>query len=497
MTFKHLPPLLQQTLQTMQQINNVPAELAIQAMLGVVNFAVQARFNVDSVKFGIRPISCYFVGLAGTAKAKTTIYNLLKTGIDRFEDTERQRYRQELEDYQIDYDLYRDSYDRIRRSRETPQEKKRQIQALVKPRAPRGSLYRINKATVNGILTTLEQQPQCGLHSSEAGEFFSSHAFQDRTKAKSVEMTASLTSLWDGNQVDNITGMNKLQIANRRFNILFLLQTEVITEFLSDRIYAEQGFTHRLLISQSPDWQMPEFTLKNSQRDRQLLAQLEPFHRRIESLMQRPLRFVEDNDLELRPEVITMDTAAEALIESWVRDLDQRQEKYQAWSGFVNRAYEHCLRLAATLAVFEQDTAAVKYTAGDRLANLRLALTNQTPSSVTIDLAAAQAAVELMEFYLEQRLGLELGVRGDNHDVTDAYRLSEWIRSQGQVTQNNLTRLGPRWFRNRQLRDRIAIVDEMLSRGEIERVRDANGAHRPTVVYRPIVDDAAEQEDQQ
>jgi hypothetical protein len=101
--FRHLTPLLQQTMLALKEINNVPDEMAIQAILGTINFATQSLYNVDPVFFGgnMTPTNEFFVALAPTAGMKSTVYKMLDAGIKRWEEDEKVRYNNELPNYRL------------------------------------------------------------------------------------------------------------------------------------------------------------------------------------------------------------------------------------------------------------------------------------------------------------------------------------------------------------------------------------------------------------
>ena len=104
------------------------------------------------------------------------------------------------------------------------------------------------------------------------------------------------------------------------------------------------------------------------------------------------------------------------------------------------RAFEHACRLAATLAAFEE--------------------------KAFLDLDSAEAGVELMEFYLAQRLALELGSNSKNsQQIKVAAKVAEWLRRQEEdVAHNRLTKFGPKCYRDLTIDEREGVIKEMLNR---------------------------------
>jgi hypothetical protein len=312
-----------------------------------------------------------------------------------------------------------------------------------KPDAPRGCNYRVGKATVNGLIETLAKQPFAGMFSSEAGEFFNSHAFQGgKDASKSLEMLTTLTNAWDGHEIERTTGVDHTKLYDRRFNMLFMLQAAMAKDWLGNSLYSDQGFVHRLLITHCEDWDMPELDRSRLEEIETATKNLDPFHNRIYKLLSAPFETQEDKPLQLKPVVYRVDPPAIDALADFNNSVQRlRKDKYKAFDGFAARVYEHALRLAATLAAFEEKD--------------------------FIDLAAAEAGIELMEFYLEQRLSLELGASSKNaNQVKVANKVEEWLEKNGEVTAHNrLTKFGPGCYRGLSVDEREGVMREVLSRG--------------------------------
>ena len=437
----------------MRRINNVPEEMSIQAILGVINFAVHAHYDIDPIYFGGNtiPTSMYFLALAPTAGAKSTVYKMLSNAIAKFEEEERVRLAEAEEIYKIEYAMYEKEYKKEMKevselNRSRPAFMKQFAKDLREPPKPNRCNYRIGTATVNGMIDTLARQPYAGMFSSEAGDFFNSHAFQDgKNSSKGLQMLTTLTNLWDGHAIERNTGIDSTKIYNRRFNMLFLLQTAMAKDWLNNPLFSDQGFVHRLLITQASDWDMPDLVtdprelmnLNNAQQE------LQPFHDRIYKLLKLPLNIKEDTTSEVIPDVMLIDKKDALVIMADYANKIKRQRStvYKDWDGFAGRCFEHTCRLAATLAAFDEKT--------------------------FIDKAAAEGAVELMEFYFEQRLAIELGATSKNQNqITVANKIIEWIKKQpnNEVQHKKLTQGGPGAYRGLTVEEREGVMREVLSR---------------------------------
>jgi hypothetical protein len=461
--FKFLPPLLSYTMQALKEVNNVPEEMAIQAILGTVNFATQNLYNVDPIFFGgsIIPTTDYFIALAPTAGMKSTIYKMLDRGIKRFEEDEKIRYGNEIQNYKLAIAVWNKEYDKLMRSMKAEDlQDKQRFEGLVnslgtEPQKPVSFKYRLSTGTRNGLIEFLDNVPFGGMSSSEAGEFFNGHTFQDgKNNSKGFEMITTLTNLWDGAPIEKVTGIESKYIKDRRFTMLFLLQKAMAKDWLGNKIYSEQGFVHRLLITHTDYWDVPELDRNRKAQIQSSQNKLGLFHDRIYELLSQKKSYYEDSKLELNLPTISMtDEACDKLAE--FDNLIKREQTttYSEWQGFVSRLYEHSVRLAATVAIFE--------------------------GSTNIELRHAECAVELAFFYLEQRISLDLGASTKYaNQVSVAEKLAGKILEKldvGVVIDKDwLNKKSPMYFRGLSVDERRKIIDEIKSRGEITFV-DLNG----------------------
>jgi len=124
------------------------------------------------------------------------------------------------------------------------------------------------------------------------------------------------------------------------------------------------------------------------------------------------------------------------------------------YSGFAERLHEHCLRIAATIAAFNDHTE----------------LTEQD----------AQCAIDIMEFYIEQRRALEVGITAlDPNRSAGANKLYEWMKERSWTgTPRELSQYGPLWFRKLDVEHRNQILTDLLSDEKIAVVETVATNHR-------------------
>jgi len=302
------------------------------------------------------------------------------------------------------------------------------------------------------------------LFSAEAGEMFNSHSFQGgRDQSRSIEMSAALTSMWDGTVIERQTGIqeNNVRLHNRAVNMMFFLQEETIRDFLNNPMYSSQGFVHRILITQAERTEDPEVDMSDAgmQQLARLRAQLDPFHAHIEHLISNTLHLQPDRHFELNRHTIAISEEAAEVFEHYINSNRHRSHgDLHNWAGFGERLYEHALRIAGTLTAFE--------------------LRN------TVDQNSALAAVDLMDYFVEQRLNLELGISTRNPvQATATARLWDWmVQRQWAGTKRELGQY-VRWFGHLTRDERDSILEELVRDGLVhaESVVARNG--REKIVY--------------
>jgi hypothetical protein len=196
-------------------------------------------------------------------------------------------------------------------------------------------------------------------------------------------------------------------------------------------------------------------------RQRQLQKQsLEPFHERILDIISSPLRTVEDRIFELDPLILEMTASArEILVDYRNRNRNRAREDFERYAGFAERLTEQMLRIAGTLAVFEQRSA--------------------------IDDDSMLAACDLMDYFCEQRLNLEVGVTSRNPDlVSGAEKLLHWMQQRSFTGSKNEIRKYVRWFRSLSLEEADRILEELVLDGQLILEERTTAKGRQCVVYR-------------
>jgi hypothetical protein len=437
--FEKLPVEMREAIQGLKALHATPDAMAIQVILGVANLAATKIYNVDSRKYGIRPINEYFICMAPTGAMKTTNYRELLVGVNNYIEYKDDELKTETTRYALDKKVFNKAEAAYLKAMETDPT----TAVMPKPIRPvETAKYVISKATVNGIIDQLKSQSFVGLFSSEGGEFFSSHAFQGgKDISKAIEISATLTSIWDGHDIEKVTGMERTYLKNRRANMLMLLQAETIQKLLNTPIFSEQGFIHRMLITQcdsyeKPDW---EFTNEAKLAEAQARSLIDQFNVKIGRMMHTPLILRPGKHFELDLRTMKQSNQAWVTLGNWQNSNKNRATgDLHNYAGFAERLHEHALRIAATIAAFEGLDEINEHT--------------------------ALCAIDIMEYYIEQRRNLEVGVSDSDPDrSTGSSKLLDWMLERAwSGTRRELLQNGPSWYRKLNVRQRDLILEDLL-----------------------------------
>lgn len=446
--FERLPTAMKNAMQGLHDLHGTPENMNLQVLLGVANTAAAKRFKVDTDDgfeggYGIRPIHEYFLGIAPTGAQKSTVFRDTTPGIEAYQD----RMQRELGTEEVRYELHLKKFNNEKKEYLVKLEDDPMTPVPKSPIPAETADYLITKGTLNGITKPLKSQPMVALFSSEAGEFFAGHSFQGgKDISKAVEMSASLTSMWDGSAIEKNTGEESYKLKNRCVSMLFLLQERTIQHILNNPMYSEQGFIHRILITQSSRFQKPvwELTQESKQRKKAAKEKLLAFNNRIAAMMDQGIRTLPGKPFEIDYEIIKASTDATKEIVDWYNANRLRDTGDMAnYAGFMQRIHEHCMRLAATVAAFDGDT--------------------------VIQRNHALCAIDLMDFYIQERLDLDIGVMVRDQDRSQsASKVLAWIKSKNWTgTANELRKMGPGMFREADASQRSQIIADLLNDEEL------------------------------
>tara|TARA_R110000868_G_scaffold73509_6_gene213124 strand:- start:2883 stop:4469 length:1587 start_codon:yes stop_codon:yes gene_type:complete len=464
---EHLPTEFKNAMISLKELHNTPYEFSLSVLLGMANTATHHLYDVNSYKYGIRPTSLFIMIILGTGGSKSTIEGEVKGPFKSFSERMYEALKNEDARYISEMKIYKKKIAQYEKDLEQgitqpfPQ----------KPIPAETANYINSKFTVNGIIDTLKSQPHASIITAEAGEFFSSHAFQGgkQDANRATEMTSSLTKLWDGDNLSRNIKDERITIMNRRVNSLLMVQEGVIRPILNNKTFQEQGFTHRILISQIEAFDKPDMSFDTNIIEREDYARfgLKRYLDKLDNILYKRPTMLPDKHFELQPIVINSTEEAKRYMGDFYnkcKDIGKYGNKLQRYEGFANRIHEHMIRVAATLAAFNDNDV------------------------VEITINEAKASVDIMNMFINHRAGLEMGITDTRPELTQgASVLEDWYRKSENVnksmTKRELSAYGPIGFRTISDEQRTTILAELLCSEILVGVETVAKNNRKTVKY--------------
>ena len=467
-----LPETIRDAMTALEETSNATDEITIPVLLSVATFATQGLANGFP---GIQnwdkcAINNYFCVLVPSGGLKTSISDSVLEGARRFELDQRPRAEDAETDYKVAMGRYeKEIRDKIKQSSNpivtpgiaTPFTK------IVKPALPRTARYMSSKFTLNGLLNALTGVPHFGIFNSDAAEFFNSHAFKDPNS--SIELVSAMSKLWSGEQIDKLTGIDDVITAGKRTTALFMLQQQLAGFFVNSQ-YKDQGFTNRILITQSE--MVPKRPADFSGLNRDSLVRLRDdrlirFNDRVYELLcqvdqqqtqprtgglaaMRAALTAQPRDaniLALPTHLWNFEDATRQVFEAFYNDMLTKgaDPAYEEYQNFVSRAYEHAVRLATVLSLFE--------------------------GAEEIGHSTAICAVGLMYYFIDQRRHLTIdGSVRVSATVECSERVYRFVQDHARsnpeqvITRTVLNNLGPNSYRKMDAVGRDRVIAELLSR---------------------------------
>lgn len=475
-----LPKTIQDAMAALSESSNATDEITIPVLLSVASFATQGLANAYTgiANWEKCAINNYFCVLVPSGGLKTSISDSVLEGARRFELDNRPQAAEAEMDHQIALAKYKNEIKRKGKLSSSPVVVSGIVtpfDKIEKPALPRTARYMSSKFTLNGLIKALTGVPHFGIFNSDAAEFFNSHAFKDPTT--SIEVVSAMSKLWSGEQIDKLTGIEDTITAGKRTTALFMLQQQLADFFVNSQ-YKDQGFTNRILITQSGlvskkplDFskltaesavrgQDPRLTAFNnrvyellSQVDKnQIVVGLERLRAAVawaDQERQPVPSLVDPNILKLNTHLWNYKDRTCQIFQDFGNDMIKRAEPPSEYQNFLNRAYEHCIRIATVLSLFQGDE--------------------------EISEKTAMCAVGLMYYFIDQRQNLDIdGSVAVNAIVDCSERLHKFMQhyavaNPGQeITKSVLNNCGPNSYRKMTAQDRDQVIAELLSRDQIE-----------------------------
>ena len=416
--------LFGQTVTAVQQATQAPIAMCTSSVLATIAMAVQPLRNVDLPGAGIKPISLFFLSIAGSGERKTSADKLVGPALEARKSELMEEYKAAFPSYKKAQEAYENAKTEALKSSKGYQAKKNALEALgPEPEAPINPALTANDITFEALVKTMYGgQPAFGLFSDEGGQFFGGHGMKDDAKIATI---AGLSKLWDGSPVERIRATdNEFSILqNRRLSLHMMIQPTLCAKTMKDKEARGQGMFARMLIC------YPETTVGTRmfrETDEQTKKDLEDFNQHILGILRQPLPLIEGTKNELKPPALALDEEARKVWIAFYNTVEQEQrpggtlENVRDWAS---KACEHAGRIAAVLTLFED------------------------PDAVVIPAERMADAIQLTKYYLSEFQRIVSTALSLDEATDEAQSLLTWLRDKwphSHVSPSDIGQYGPR-----------------------------------------------------
>lgn len=416
----------------LHQSIKAPLAMIAQSLLGAVSLVAQAHANVKLDGRDIA-LSLFMITVAESGERKSAVDDMALAAILKWQRQLCQVYNEEYRAYEAAHETWRNR-------------KKGQDQSIYieEPTAPIKPIILIEEPTYEGLVKYLEGgQPSIGLFSDEGGRFLGGSAMNRDNLLKTL---SGLSSLWDAKPDKPITrirsGDKSLSLYGRRVAMHLMIQESVYSQLNQQSISESQGFLPRCLITfpESTTGKRPYASINPAE-----IPQVTKYWDFCNQLLDRKLPTAAPPSPvnQLEPPSISLSAEARSF---WIKFHDELEKelgehgRYHAIRRFGSKAAEYVLRVAGSLAVFED------------------------PTTTDIQVTYIERAALIIDYYLNERIRLESYHCIDSRLLT-AQKVVEWAISKGKqkVGLRELYQLGPQEVRSKD--KALAIMAILESHG--------------------------------
>jgi hypothetical protein len=334
--------------------DRVQAPIAIcgQSVLAAATLAVQAHADVELPIGGKRakPLSGYFVTIAGTGERKTETDFHATWAIRKHEKNLREKYDEEIPPYlndKIAWDKARETA--VKNGKGDRAKTKTALDQLgPAPSPPLAPMLIASEPTFEGLTKQfINHRPSLGIFSSEGGQFIGGHGMNEENKLKTA---SGLSSLWDGEPVRRVRAGDGASIfPGRRVAAHLMVQPDVACILLQDSLLLNQGILSRILLT-APESAAGKRTPRPEQEETD--EAIKKYGSLLLKLLETPLPLADGKTNELEPRVLPLSKEA---IEFWNQFVSNIENSIgpggdlEPIKGLANKLPEHAARLAAVI----------------------------------------------------------------------------------------------------------------------------------------------------
>jgi hypothetical protein len=421
--------------------DRVQAPLAIgaQSVLGAATLVTQAHADIELPIGGkrIKPISSYFITIAGTGERKTECDYQANWAIRKFEGKLRENHDAAVFSYTND----KLAWDKARGEAVNQAKGNRAAIKLaldrlgLAPTPPLEPMLTSTEPTLEGLIKQFPNHfPSLGIFSSEGGQFVGGHGMNEDNKLKTA---SGLSALWDGEPVRRVRAGDGASIfSGRRLAAHLMVQPEVASLLFQDRLLAGQGLLARLLTS-APD--SAAGTRQPKQEKPETAEALKVYGKRLLDILESPLPLVPGKINELKPRTLLLSIDAADRWRKFVGHVEQQMGPggpLEQIRGLANKLPEHAARLASAITL---------------VADIKAEMISDDDMKRGITLAEHYAGEALRVFEISKA----------NVELLLAQRLLDWLHRQWgakEVSLPDVYQRGPNAIRDKATANRMVTI---------------------------------------
>lgn len=379
------------------EVTDMQPAIAAQACLASANLAVQQFGNVHVNGLRPTPVSLFLLSIAASGDRKTAADHWALKPLHELEKLSHEEFEGRQKEY----------------AKSLLGVKKGELEESDLHAEPVSPNFLYSDITSEGLAQDLKcSYAAAGLFSSEGGVFTGGYGMNSDNRTKTA---GCLSQFWDGStvKISRKKEGGNIYLTNKRFCMHLALQPRLASELYSDGMLKDQGFLARMLPAFPAEREVGTYKDVDLEGDERLKA----FHAKIRSAHSKWSTPEASQKPGFNFTEVRLSLAAQ---EAWVLFYNETEKKrktdYDTIKDFANKAPEHLLRLAGTLALFEN------------------------PYTAKVELQHIQQGQALMRYYIAECLRLANPVKAPQ-SVRDAEKLLVWLREKN-VTAFDKTTLG-------------------------------------------------------
>lgn len=426
--------------------------LAVQAVLAVASLASQRLADVRLPYGQTRPLSLYFVTIAGSGERKSTADNEALIPVRMHEKNLRQDYGIAREAWRVSHAAWAAQHKKIEADKSLDRlSRDAELSGLgpapVEPMRPR---FTAPEPTIEALARHWATLPgSLGLFSAEGGQMTGGFGFGPEHRLKTA---ASLSTLWDGAGFRRFRASDGVtDLPGRRLALHLMIQPEAAAVFLADAILRDQGILSRLLLASPASlagerkWREPSESLDAPAR-RYIAA--------VMTTLQCHALAANEAGNELTPRALDFSPEAKA---AWVAFHDRIEAAMAPERALENlrdvgsKAAENAARIAGVLTIIENAEATI------------------------IGAEAMASGCKLAAWYVNEALRLSHAYH-QPPSLRNASRLLRWLqaKSKRETSIREIMQFGPSSVRPKA--EAEAALAELEAHGWLARQGDGRGA---------------------